>query len=81
MPQSVFVYWATNNSISIMQTLVMKNKAFRSYLEILDPPPPDPNAPKPASPFSEISKVLNKTVQFTEFECDSLSVGTMLGLQ
>ena len=50
MPQSVFVYWATNNSISIMQSLVLKNKAFRSYLEILDPPKPDPNVPTP-NPF------------------------------
>jgi membrane protein insertase Oxa1/YidC/SpoIIIJ len=60
MPQSVFVYWATNNSISICQTLLLKNKDVKKYLEILEPPPPDPNAPPVTNPFSGFMEVIDK---------------------
>ena len=57
MPQSVFVYWATNNSISIMQSLALKNKDIKRYLDIKDPPPVDPNQVV-HSPFKMFQEVV-----------------------
>ena len=52
MPQSVLVYWAANNSISMVQATVLKNKRIKKYYGILDPPIPDPNAPAQENPFT-----------------------------
>lgn len=56
MPQSVFMYWATNNSISITQSLLMKRKDVKKYFGIMDPPPPDPTQVV-VSPFALFQEV------------------------
>ena len=40
IPQSVFVYWTTNNAVSIVQSLVLRQDAVRKYLDIPKPPRP-----------------------------------------
>ena len=40
IPQSVFVYWTTNNAVSIVQSIVLRQDAVRKFLDIPKPPPP-----------------------------------------
>ena len=64
MPQSVFMYWATNNSISITQSLLMKRKDVKKYFGIMDPPPPDPTQVV-VSPFALFQEVRVKYLYYS----------------
>ena len=46
IPQSVFVYWTTNNAVSIVQSLVLRHDAVRKLLDIPKPPPPGTVSPE-----------------------------------
>lgn len=58
MPQGLFVYWGTNNVLSIIQTTVLKNENVRKYFDIPKMPAPE-EAPalKVRNPISAISEV------------------------
>lgn len=60
MPTSLFVYWCTNNFISVGQTVIMKNPKVRELLDIPKPPAPE-NTPnlKVKSPIQSIKEVKN----------------------
>jgi membrane protein insertase Oxa1/YidC/SpoIIIJ len=38
-------YWVTNNTATLLQTLLFKNAGVRKYLDIWDPPKPVPGGP------------------------------------
>lgn len=58
MPQGLFLYWGTNNSLSIVQTAVFKNEAVRKFFDIPNPPKVgDAPAFKLANPFKIVQKV------------------------
>lgn len=58
MPQGLFLYWGTNNSLSIVQTAAFKNEAVRKYFDIPNPPKVgDAPAFKLANPFQIVQKV------------------------
>ncbi|KAJ1429851.1 cytochrome oxidase biogenesis family, partial [Ochromonadaceae sp. CCMP2298] len=38
MPQGLFIYWSTNNSISVIQTVLLKQKALREFFDIPEAP-------------------------------------------
>ncbi|GMI30019.1 hypothetical protein TeGR_g7217, partial [Tetraparma gracilis] len=38
IPQGVFAYWCTNNTWSVLQTAVLKNKPIKKALGIWEPP-------------------------------------------
>ena len=44
-PQAVFMYWCTNNTFSLVQTMALKPQPVRDYFGILKPPKPVPGAP------------------------------------
>lgn len=58
MPQGLFVYWAANNTLSIIQTNLLKWEPLRQYFDIPKPPAPEdtPNL-KVQNPFSAVMKV------------------------
>lgn len=53
----LLVYWVANNSISLVQTAVLKNKGLRALLEIPDPPK---DQPPMKNPFKNIAELLEK---------------------
>ncbi len=38
MSQGLFVYWTTNNAISVTQTMILKQPAIRKYFDMPEPP-------------------------------------------
>jgi membrane protein insertase Oxa1/YidC/SpoIIIJ len=60
LPQGLFVYWAANNSLSILQATVMKNEAVGRMLDIPKPPKPEdtPLFKLRKSPFATLAEVL-----------------------
>jgi len=38
MPQGLFVYWCSNNVLSLIQTSILKNKSVKRFLNIPEPP-------------------------------------------
>jgi len=38
MPQGIFVYWTTNNAISVTQAIFLKLPAVRKYFQMPEPP-------------------------------------------
>lgn len=56
LPQGLFVYWAANNSISIAQTMALKNKDLKKALDIPEPPPADPHAVEAENPFETMKR-------------------------
>ena len=44
MPTGVFVYWTTNNALSVAQASVLKLDNVKDYLGIPPPPPKDPTS-------------------------------------
>jgi len=56
LPSAVFVYWATNNTISIFQTVALKNEKLRKMLGILKAP----DAPKKdEAEFNPLQKIID----------------------
>lgn len=41
MPQGLFVYWSTNNVLSLLQTQMLKRKDVKKFLEIPEMPTPE----------------------------------------
>ena len=39
--QGLFVYWITNNALSLVQTIVLKQEPVRKYFKIPLPPKPE----------------------------------------
>ena len=61
MPQAVFIYWTTNNAISIVQTLVLKQQHVRTYFDIPKPPArEDTPALKMKNPFTAIGEMVQR---------------------
>ena len=61
MPQAVFIYWTTNNAISIVQTLILKQENVRIYFDIPKPPAPaDTPALKMKNPFAAIGEMVQR---------------------
>ena len=60
-PAGLLVYWCTNNSISVLQSSVLKNKAVMSAMGIPEAPKQE-NLPKLniQSPFKKITDTLEK---------------------
>jgi YidC/Oxa1 family membrane protein insertase len=60
MPQAVFVYWASNNVFSILQTSLLKKQSLREYFDIPNMPTPE-NTPelKIRNPLVALSDVSN----------------------
>lgn len=56
MNQGLFVYWCTNNSLSIIQALIFKNPKIKKYLDIPEVPKEGPNL-KVGSPIKKLQKV------------------------
>jgi membrane protein insertase Oxa1/YidC/SpoIIIJ len=56
--QGLFVYWCTNNCISLVQTGVLKNENVRKTLDIPKPPAPE-NTPnlQIKNPFAAVQEV------------------------
>jgi membrane protein insertase Oxa1/YidC/SpoIIIJ len=58
MFQAVFVYWSTNNALSIVQTLVLKQEGIRKLLDIPKPPPAEEQVPlRMKNPFTAVAQV------------------------
>lgn len=38
MPQGLFIYWTTNNAVSVLQAIIMKVPTVRSFLDMPAPP-------------------------------------------
>mmetsp|Transcript_27690 Transcript_27690/g.39304 ORF Transcript_27690/g.39304 Transcript_27690/m.39304 type:complete len:398 (+) Transcript_27690:3-1196(+) len=61
LPQGLFVYWAANNTFSIVQTFILKNETLRLYLDIPKPPAvTDTPALKVINPFAVISEIISQ---------------------
>ena len=61
IPQAVFIYWTTNNCFSLVQTVIMKQEAVRTYLDIPKPPAPeDQPALKMKNPLTVIAEAVRK---------------------
>lgn len=54
----MFLYWVTNNFLSLGQSLVLKNEGVRAYLDIPKPPAAE-NTPvlKMVNPLKSIQEV------------------------
>jgi len=55
LPASVFVYWASNNTISIVQTILLKNETLRKFFNI----PKTPEIKKTPTDFNPIQKIID----------------------
>lgn len=53
MPQAVFVYWVTNNTYSLAQTVALKNQNIRDALGIWKPPKPVPGMEAEGNDFNK----------------------------
>jgi YidC/Oxa1 family membrane protein insertase len=61
IPQGVFVYWSTNNALSVVQTIILKQEAIRAALDIPKPPPAEEQkAVKIKSPFATFAEAVQK---------------------
>lgn len=60
IPQVVFIYWTTNNAFSIVQTVVLKQEAIRTALEIPKPPTEEQPALKMKNPFTMLADAVKK---------------------
>lgn len=61
MPVALFLYWCTNNCISIVQTNILKRPAVRKYLDIpTEPKAAEQNELKISNPFAAIKDSLAK---------------------
>ena len=61
MPQAVFIYWTTNNAISIVQTLILKQEHVRTYFDIPKPPArEDTPTLKMKNPFAAIGEMVQR---------------------
>jgi YidC/Oxa1 family membrane protein insertase len=55
-PVIMFTYWLPNNLFSFGQSLLFAQPEAKKALGIWEPPKPVPGAPKPPSPFDQLSK-------------------------
>lgn len=63
MPTAVFVYWTTNNVLSLIQTGILKQKAVKKFLDIPEPPPTTETPDlKIGNPFKKLSKMLEEDI-------------------
>jgi YidC/Oxa1 family membrane protein insertase len=56
---AVFVYWTTNNSFSLLQSILLKQKFTKKAFGIWDPPKPVPGQ-EPKNIFDEVKNLMNK---------------------
>jgi YidC/Oxa1 family membrane protein insertase len=56
---AVFVYWTTNNSFSLFQSILLKQKFVKNAFGIWDPPKPVPGQ-EPKNIFDEVKNLMNK---------------------
>lgn len=56
---AVFVYWTTNNSFSLMQSLLLKQSFVKKAFGIWDPPKPVPGQ-EPKNLIDEVKNLMNK---------------------
>jgi YidC/Oxa1 family membrane protein insertase len=61
MPQGLFVYWSTNNSLSVIQTVLLKQKALREFFDIPEQPKEaDTPVLKMQNPIKALSEALER---------------------
>lgn len=59
--QGLFMYWCTNNTISIIQTLILKQEPVRNFFNIPKPPKEeDTPALKIVNPFNKVMDAINR---------------------
>lgn len=56
---AVFVYWTTNNSFSLLQSILLKQPGVKKAFGIWDPPKPVPGQ-EPKNIFDEVKNLMNK---------------------
>lgn len=56
---AVFVYWTTNNSFSLLQSILLKQPIVKNAFGIWDPPKPIPGQ-EPKNIFDEVKNLMNK---------------------
>lgn len=56
---AVFVYWTTNNSFSLLQSLILKQSFVKKAFGIWDPPKPVPGQ-EPKNIIEEVKNLMNK---------------------
>lgn len=61
---AVFVYWTTNNTFSLLQSIVLKQPFVKKAFGIWDPPKPIPGQ-EPKNIFDEVKNLMNKKEQET----------------
>ena len=61
---AVFVYWTTNNTFSLLQSIVLKQPFVKKAFGIWDPPKPIPGQ-EPKNIFDEVKNLMNKKEEET----------------